>query len=141
MEEVFKFEKRYWYPHLKPRDITIWERFILKYPDAYEFVQYDLHIGDPPLFNTLWSDGFDAHQDALYRLKIDVVGHVGDEIHIIELKPLASTGAIGQVNSYADIYARDFRPTKKLKKQLITDVEKPNIRYLCKINDIELIIV
>ena len=48
MVELFKYGKGYWYPHMKPRDIEIWERFMLAYPDAYEQCQYDFAVGDIP---------------------------------------------------------------------------------------------
>src|SRR5690349_2056741 len=107
MLDVFKYEKRYKYPHMKPADVAIWERFIEKNPDAYDTVQYDFNVGDAPPFNPLINGEEDLNQDALYRLKIDVVGKKGNIIDIIELKPKAGPSTIGQVKGYRTLCIRD----------------------------------
>lgn len=117
---------------MKPADVAIWERFIEKYPDAYDIVQYDLHVGDPPPFNPLMDDGEDINQDALYRLKIDVVGHKGGVIDIIEIKPDASPASIGQVKGYQALYLRDESPKGRVNTVILTDKIRPNMEYLCK---------
>lgn len=139
MWDVFNYEKRYKYPHMKPADIAIWERFIEAYPKAYEKVQYDFNVGDPPPFNPLGDNDEDLNQDALYRLKIDVVGHLGSEIDIIEVKPLAGPSAIGQVKGYKTLFLRDERPKEKVNMVIITDTAKPNMRYLCNVEGIKLV--
>ena len=66
-------------------DTAIWNRFLAKYPDMYDRVQYDFHVGDPPPFNPLLDDGTDANQDLLYKYRIDVIGHIGADVDIIEI--------------------------------------------------------
>lgn len=141
MRDVFKYEKGYWYPHMKPRDIEIWERFIDKYPDMYETCQYDFHVGDGPKFDTLLDDGTDTNQDALYRLKIDVVAHKGDTITIIEVKPNATASTIGQLIGYYKLYMRDEEPSKKVELAIVTDKENLNMQYLCKTDNVKLFVV
>lgn len=141
MRDMFKYELRAKYPHMKPRDIGIWERFVVKYPNAYQAVQYDFHVGDPPSFNPLYDDGTDKNQDALYRLKIDVVGFAGNDIDIIELKPSAGPSTIGQVKGYKTLYERDEAPKEPVNVVILTDVENPNMAYLCKSEGVKLIIV
>lgn len=132
MIDVFPFEKRYKYPHMKPNDVTIWERFIDKNKEAYKTVQYDFNIGDPPPFNPFIGGTEDLNQDALYRLKIDVVGHTNSYIHIIEVKPKAGPSAIGQVQSYLEIYTRDYKTTQPVRAVILTDSIQPNMQYLCE---------
>lgn len=141
MREIFKYEKGKWYPHMKPRDIAIWERFIDKYPNEYQNCQYDFHVGDPPPFNTLTDDEQDWNQDALYRLKIDVVGFTKDYIDIVEVKPDAGPSTIGQVKSYRTLYIRDEEPQIPINMVIITDKERPNMAFLCKQEGVKLVIV
>ncbi len=141
MREVFPYEKRYKYPHMKPKDIAIWERFIEKYPNAYKSVQYDFNVGDPPPFDPTGTNGEDLNQDALYRLKIDVVGRTESEYHIIELKPRADASAIGQLEGYKALYLRDEIPDMPLVLVIITDFLMPNIKYLCDQKGIKLFVV
>lgn len=141
MLDVFKYEKGNWYPHMKPRDVEIWERFIDKYPEMYSLCQYDFTVGDPPAFNTKWDDGTDKNQAELYRLKIDVLAHTPDRIDVIEVKPDANASTIGQVKGYRTLYIRDEKPTKKVGMVIVTNNEKLNMRYLCEAEGVKLFIV
>lgn len=141
MRDIFKYEKRHHYPHMKPRDIEIWERFLVAYPKEYQAVQYDFHVGDPPGFNPLYDDGTDKNQDALYRLKIDVIGHRGNALDIVELKPDAGPSAIGQVTAYKTLYLRDEAPKLPVNVVIVTNVLRPNMADLCISAGITLIVV
>lgn len=141
MRDLFKYEKQNNYPHMGPRDKAIYERFIEKYPDVYKMVQYDFHIGDAPPFNTLMDDDTDFNQDMLYRLRIDVVAHTDKGIDIIEVKPDAGTSTIGQIKSYKALYVRDEEPKQPVGMIIVTDRERPNMRYLCQQEGVSLVIV
>jgi len=123
------------------RDKDIWERFILKYPGIFTSVQYDLHVGDTAPFNTLMDDDEDRNQDMLYRKRIDVVGHTADSCAIIEVKPNAGAGAIGQVKAYKTLYMRDEETNIKTEAIIVTDVARPDMAYLCKQEGVFLIVV
>ena len=141
MRDIFKYEKGYWYPHMKPNDVAIWERFIDKYPDAYNSCQYDYHVGDAPPFNTLMNDDEDLNQDALYRLKIDVVGHIGGRVDIIEVKPKAGPSTIGQVKGYKTLFIRDEHAKGEVNAVIITDQLMTNMDYMAKTEGVKLIVV
>lgn len=141
MREIFAYTTRNSYPHMSVADTQIWNRFLAKFPDAYERVQYDFHVGNPPPFNPLLDDGTDANQDMLYKLRIDVLGHNGANIDVIEIKPNAGASAIGQLTSYKKLYVRDEEPTGRVQMVLVTDVLKPNMDFLCEQEGIKLIIV
>lgn len=141
MRDIFPFEKRYDYPHMKPRDVAIWERFIDQNPKRYNSCQYDFHVGDAPHFSTLYDDDTDKNQDALYRLKIDVVGFADDYIDIVEIKPDAGASTIGQVKAYRTLYVRDEEPQLPVQMTIITDKERPNMAFLCKAEGVRLVVV
>ena len=141
MDPIFPYEKRDKYTHMSEADKAIWERFIEKYPHAFNSVQYDFRVGDPPPFNPLGNDGEDLNQDALYRLRIDVVGRNGENRSIIEIKPKAGPSTIGQVKGYLTLYKRDEAPVGAIKGMIITDIIQPNMDYLAKVEGIEIIAV
>lgn len=141
MLEVFKYEKRYWYPHMKPRDIEIWERFISKYPDAYESCIYDLGIGDVPPFMAQTSSPQGQAMRELYRLKVDVLGFKDDSIDLIEIKPEAGASTIGQLLGYVAIYKRDSKPTKLVRPIIITNTLRTNMEFLTQEQGVTLFVV
>lgn len=121
MDEIYDYRKRYWYPHMKPADITIWERFVDKYPDVYKAVSYDVAVGTgaaiPPGVEASIARGFKT----LTQRKIDVVALDGNKVDIIELKPAAGTSAIGQVLGYVELFKRDQPTAEAVRPVLITD--------------------
>jgi hypothetical protein len=141
MPEIFEFKTRYKYPHMKPNDIVIWERFLKKYPNAYNSVQYDFPVGDPPPFNPLGNNGEDLNQDILYRLKIDVIGKLGGKKDIIEIKPNAGPSSIGQLKSYRALFLRDEKPTDTIGMVILTDKINANMEFLCKTEGIKILAV
>lgn len=141
MTERFKYGKRYWYPHMKPADIAIWERFIAKHPDAYDECIYDLAVGSAPEFAAPEAAADLGNIAELYRRKIDVVGLKGGEVDIIELKPRAGTAALGQVVGYITLYKRDIDPSASPHPVLITDTLLPDMEMLAKTMGVKLIIV
>lgn len=122
MAESFPFAKRYYYPHMKPADVAIWERFIESFPDMYDFVQYDVPVGTVPEHAKGPVAPGAGSDEKLYMKKIDVVAFKGDQIDIVELKPQATASSIGQVKAYQLLYVRDYNPPITPKAIIITDV-------------------
>lgn len=139
--EFYAYEKRYWYPHMKPRDIDIWERFISQYPDAYEKCQYDFSIGDVPVFMEQTSSPQGQAMRELYKLKIDVLGYKGDTIDLIEVKPDAGASTIGQLLGYVSLYKRDISSTVPIRPVIVTNVLRTNMDFLTQQQGVTLIVV
>lgn len=122
-------------------DTEIWNRFLAKYPDEYDRVQYDFHVGDPPPFNPLMDNGEDKNQDLLYKFRIDVIGHKGNDVDLIEVKPNAGPSALGQIRSYKTLYERDEEPTGRVNLVIITDTLRTNMDYLATQEGVRIIVV
>lgn len=122
MLDFFPYKKLTSYPHMMPEDVAIWERFIEKFPDAYDKVQYDLNVGKIPSFITDEPEEAQRKQAILYQRKIDVVGFKGTDIDVVELKPRAGTSSLGQVKGYVQLYIRDVNQASRPKPVVITDV-------------------
>lgn len=126
---------------MKPNDVAIWERFIEKYPEAYDTVQYDVAIGDIPAFMEQTSSPQGQAMRELYRLKIDVLGTKAGALDLIEVKHEAGASSIGQLIGYVELYKRDFDPGKPIQPVLITNVLKPNMDYLTAQQGVRLFVV
>lgn len=141
MQITYPYKKLAAYPHLKPADVAIWERFIDKYPNAYSSVQYDLNVGE--------GRGQVSHDDPsmvkswgmLTSQKIDVIGICDDHVDIIEIKPHARTNAIGQVLCYEILYLGYIDPFAETQTVIITDEKMNDMSLLCAHHNIGLVIV
>lgn len=121
MADLYKYEKMDFYPHMKPNDRAIWERFIEKNPEAFDKVQYDVLVGSVPAFDTTVNPSTGGNVADLYRKKIDVVGYKGAQISIIELKPEAQISSIGQLLGYVELYKKEYKPALEPFAILLTD--------------------
>jgi len=130
--ETYPYETRYWYPHLSPAEAALWHRYVLKNPDAYERVAYDVKVGTIPDFILAQDDTAIRAQAPLYQYKIDVVGFKGDKVDIIELKQGATMRAIGQVKSYRNLYTRDIDARAQGADIIITDILMPDMEHLAE---------
>ena len=138
---LFQYQKLNQYPHMKPADISIWERFIQANPQAYDHVYYDFWVGSPPPFNPIVHDPTQGSADGLYRRKIDVVAYKGNQIDIIELKPKAGPSALGQVRGYLALYMRDERPAVTPRAVVITNIALHDLVYIAAIEGVTLFVV
>ncbi len=130
--EIFKYEKRYWYPHMMPEDVAIWERFIARYPDAYDGCEYDVPVGTLPNFDVKLSEGTEDQTYKLYKKKIDVVAYSKEDIDIIELKPNAGASAVGQIKMYRSLFIKEFSPPIAPRCIIITDKVSDDVREFAR---------
>lgn len=141
MRTAFSYGKKRNYPHMKPLDVAIWERFVEKNPDAYDFVYYDFELGSAPA----WLDKTDPEgtekMRALYQWKADVVGVKGTRVDIIELKPRAGISAIGQAACYERLWKRDWDPEGDDRAIIITDELRPDMEWLAGELGVDIIVV
>lgn len=126
---------------MRPEDQAIWDRFINKYPEAYDEVFYDFPVGEGSPIPKKTQENLARDFRILTQWKIDVVAKKNNTIDIIELKPNAGISALGQVQAYAILYARIAPTNIKIIPTLITDILRPDMEKLAIIEKIKLIIV
>lgn len=140
MIPTYQYTKLGKYPHMKPNDVEIWERFIDANPDAYDSVQYDVAVGSAPDFDVTVGDSPNATALQLYKRKIDVVGFKGTRVDIIEIKPNAGSSALGQVLGYVVLYKRDVSAFPEPRACLLTDRIGVDVRLLAETMGVTLLL-
>lgn len=131
MKGRFQYKLLSKYPHLRPEDVGIWEKFIKAQPSFYLSVDYDLKVGIPRKYPGPKDDVYRKDLEYLSRKRIDVVGYRPNDIHIIELKPHASFSAIGQVIGYTKLYEPYAPEGFFVSPVIITDEIIPDMKNLC----------
>ncbi len=141
MTETFPFVKRYHYPHMKPGDVEIWNRFIEQFPNVYDHCQYDVPVGTVPEHAKGPLAPGAGSDEILYNRKIDVVAFKGDQIDIIEIKPSAGPSTIGQVKGYQHLYKRDYTPPVEPKAIVLTDNLLPDMGEIARAQGVLIVVV
>jgi len=78
---------------------------------------------------------------ATSRKRVDVIGETEKEIIIYEIKEYAGMGALGQLLCYEALYREEYKPTKPIRKTVITDRLPPNMATIFPQFNIEVILV
>ena len=97
------------YPHMLPEDVVVWREYLGGDQVDFNCVWYDVHVGHAmsvPLGSPAYMHRVVA---GISRKRIDVVGLVGDELRIIELKGHAGMESIGQVVTYRQLFLAEFK--------------------------------
>jgi len=129
------------YPHMFVHDIEIWERFLIEHGKDFTGFSYDVKVGTGTSLPKKTPDEYRRMADILSKFRIDAVGFKSTQIEIIEVKPEASTVAIGQIITYVDLYRRDFNPTVQIIGAIVTDKHLPDIAYLTNLHGIKYYVV
>lgn len=141
MQGPFKYETRYKYPHLTDGEGAIWQRFVNKYPDWFDEVWYDVEIGTCRDITETGSEEWERHKKYLNQYKIDVVGKKGNQYTIIEIKREATSKALGEIQLYFHCFLRDWKTENAVKTMILTDIEMPEMKEICELDDTQLVIV
>ena len=108
MPGQFNYERRRKYPHLLGQDYIIWDRFILLYPDRFDTVDYDVHIGSGIMPPEDQPTSDDIQWQALTQKRIDVIGWKDNLPTIVEVKYRVSLETLGQLLGYQVLYSEQF---------------------------------
>lgn len=129
------------YPHMFPRDIAVWERFLDKYGELYEGFYYDVICGKEVKMHPNWEDPYRKDAYILSKLRIDAVGEKSDGIDIIEVKPRGTMGSMGQLLTYKEHYTAEWHPQRPVRMVLVVAEIDPNIISLTEKYGIVYIVV
>lgn len=134
-----KYEQRDYYPHMAVADTAIWSRYIQRYPDAFKEAAYDVAVGAGAEFDTVVNPATGGDVKKLYQRKIDVVLRDGGGVILVEVKPRATTAAIGQITGYATLWKRDFPDYPITQLVIVTDSIAPEMEFLAHDAGVEII--
>ena len=100
----FPFQKLAKYPHMKPKDVAVWERFLDTMPTFFDSVDYDVAVGKGATQNPEHPKSIQADGKILTQKKIDVVGYAGNSTCLVEVGPIADMRKLGQILTYTRLF-------------------------------------
>lgn len=119
MPGKFNYELRYKYPHMIGEDTEVWNRFINRFPNRFDTVDYDVHIGKGVDTSPIRNDSNQKYWAQLTKKRIDVIGYKGDITTIIEVKKRAVLFTLGQILGYRFLYLREHLEQKGVRTLII----------------------
>lgn len=141
MHTWFPYEKRNHYPHMKPADVLIWERFLDTHPNKYKKVLYDFCCGESRPGLPEMTDNLNEDWRVLGQKKIDVIADAEDHFDVIEVKPRAGLGALGQALAYKWLYESDEIPDRRCVPVIVTDELMPDMQRVADAHGVRIFVV
>lgn len=120
------------YPHMMGGDIPTWEKFIRAFPDTFDEVAYDVHVGQGADIRWTTDPSILRWGKELTQLRIDVLAKAGDSYWIVEVRRLPGVQSLGQLIAYKMLFERDFGRVNKLWLSLLCDYITRDIEYAAK---------
>lgn len=116
------YGSRYRYPHMVGEDKIIWNRFIEKFPDRFETVDYDFRVGQGILPDPGWPEFIKRDAKALSQKRIDALAWNGEDPTIIEVKKRVGLSTLGQVLGYFQLFIDAHKKIKKPKLLVVCEM-------------------
>jgi len=96
------------YRHMMPLDADVWGRYLEAQTVLITQCWYDVHVGRGMAADYEIDPNLSAVSQGVSRKRIDVVAEIAGGFWVIEVKPLASMQAIGQVICYTNLFLDEF---------------------------------
>ncbi len=126
MPGKFNYEFRHKYPHMIGEDSAVWSRFIIKFPEYFDTVDYDMRVGRGSKFLPEESERYNNYWTLLTQKRIDVVGYKKDFVTLLEVKKRASLFTLGQILGYKFLYLRDHKEIPLVRTLIICSSITPD---------------
>ena len=130
MAGQFNYEKMRKYPHLLGEDVPVWDRFIEQYPDRFDTIDYDVHVGTGISGLQGEDPTFDRQFRALTQKRIDVIGWKNELPTIVEVKFKVGLDTLGQILGYRALYLKENPEILGLPLLVVCAVIGPDDKYV-----------
>jgi len=114
------------FPHLLPKEVEIWDRFLDRYPGYCDYYEYDIHVGEGIDVSDRYPKAYVDMVRKLTQKRIDVVGFRNDLVFLFEVKPDAGLTALGELLAYMFYFSRKYKYDGVIRSVLVTDIIDPD---------------
>ncbi len=115
-------------PHMAGRDLGIWAIWRKQLPFPYQGFYFDATIGTPPAGDPSLLPATNIAWAFLLASRIDALGVLPNEWHIIEIRRGADKAAVGALKGYAFLWNRDPPDHRPIRTILVTDAMDSDAR-------------
>lgn len=128
------------YPHMMAEDTEVWSKYLASPVVPIREVWYDVHVGLPvplPVGVDLLTERIAR---GVTRKRIDVICRVGGGYWVVEIKPLASMLAVGQVISYTRLFVAEYQPDGQVWSVIVCDAADDDLRSVYEAAEVVVIV-
>jgi hypothetical protein len=119
------------YPHMLSADAQVWSRFLERFGHMLSVVWYDVHVGRPIEVGPEAGEAERRLADGVGKKRVDVVCRVHEGWWVVEVKPVVSTTALGQVLVYRDLVVREHSLLGEVWAVIVAGHLDPDLLSVC----------
>jgi len=135
------YGKRYKYTHMTVEETSVWEKFMNRFPERFDSVDYDFRVGNRSQAPEGFEENWNRMVKMLSQKRIDVIGWVGDSPTIVEVKRRVGLSTLGQIVGYRTLFMQEFKSFGKPDVIVVCEVISDDDLVVLKAEDIPIIIV
>jgi len=124
-------------PHVSSEDLLLWEQFRRRFAKDYVRFYFDVALGSGEESPAGTNPNVAAAWQRLTRFRADVVGDLGNEWHLIELRPNAGPAAVGAIQTYSTLWNMSPPDARPVKAIVVTDRCSRDIRVVASLAGVE----
>lgn len=129
------------YPGMGLMDAFIMDQYLKSKPSGLIRASYNVAVGSGRPFDSKSAGMLSSDWTFLTSLKADAVLEFEDHFEIMEVKPDAGPGAIGQLQCYSILLRQEFAPGKPIYSVILTDSIHPDVEKCAGILNVRVKIV
>jgi hypothetical protein len=115
------------FAHLSQADAAVWATYLAANAWRYGALDYDVSVGGRAAERASLGSGLLPMWRHLLRKRIDVVGWTAEGVEVIEVKPVSSMAALGQVLSYVHLLREEREFTLLLVPVVVSRFSDPDL--------------
>lgn len=119
------------FPHMAKRDAEVWLDWIRQHGPDYVGFSYDVAFGGVELPEAAGDEAMRKGWQYNTALKIDAVGWQGNQVWVIEVRPDATTSALGAALTYTLVARRERLTDLPIVPAIVCRAIQPDVRWAC----------
>lgn len=117
------------YPGMPALESNITRAWVRQHAAEYDRLDFNVRLGEGrPLADGL-SPEIQRQQTMLSQRRVDIVGHIGVFVDLIEVKDRGTLGAIGQLVGYRSLWAKDHPQIVVRRLIVVARDVPPDVEY------------
>lgn len=113
------------YPGMRPEDEVLWDEYVKNHPNRFDTVWYNVHVGEPIRDDIEKNAAVATGAYSVSQWCVDVIAISGLEYYVIEIKPNALAGALGQALAYTRLLQHEKSAPDYAQPIVLTDNISP----------------
>lgn len=128
------------YPGMRSKDEAIWDEFVRRHPGTFTQVYYNVHVGDPAMSEQKKTEMIASGYYDVTQWCVDALAFDGEKEYVIEIKPNAGPGSLGQVLAYKELLMYEGRASHNAVPVVVTDAISPIMEHAAALLHVQLLI-